>query len=366
MIRKGLLLLLPILGLYWNTLYGQHLQPGFDPKEYSDMLAICFLHADTPWTSKVKVPPPDGAKLIYRSRESGLHNRWDLWTYHDNIAVISIRGTIGNKESWLENFHAGMIPSTGSLQLNDSTIFRYRLAKDSNAYVHAGWTLGLAGMAPDIVSKIKDCYQRGIRDFIITGHSQGGAITFLLRSYLAYIDDPSFPKDITIKTYSSAAPKPGNLYYAYDYNYLTRNGWGYRIVNTRDWVPEAPFSLQTTGDFNNPNPFMSVKKVTKKQALPIRWVLSYMYGRLDNSSKRAARRMQRVLGKRLYTMIRKTLPQYKMPPFVKSHSYSPAGSPIILAPTADYEKKYPFDGKNVFIHHGYEPYQELLEADYLR
>ncbi|WP_343671673.1 lipase family protein [Chitinophaga sp.] len=364
MIRKGLLLLLPILGLYWNTSYGQHLKPGFDPKEYADMLAICFLTADTPWTKKVT--PPDDARLIYRSKETGLYNRWDLWTYHGNIAVISIRGTVGNKDSWLENFHAGMIPAIGTFQLNDSTNFRYRFAKDSNAYVHAGWTLALASMADSVVAKIKDCYRQGIHDFIITGHSQGGAITFLLRSYLEYIDDPAFPKDITIKTYSSAAPKPGNLYYAYDYDFVTRNGWGFRIVNTRDWVPETPFSLQTTRDFNTPNPFMYVKKSLRKQPLLARIVLRYMYGRLDNSSKRAARRMQRVLGKRLYAMVKKTLPGYKMPPFVYSHHYSPAGVPIILAPTADYDTKFPFDGKNIFVHHAYEPYQYLLEKDFIK
>lgn len=364
MIRKGILLLLPILGLFWHTSYGQELKPGFDPKEYADMLAICFLTADTPWTKKVL--PPDDSKLIYRSKETGLHNRWDLWTYHHKVAVICIRGTVGNKESWLENFHAGMIPAIGTFQLDDSTRFKYRFAKDSNAYVHAGWTLAVASLAGDVVAKIKDCYKQGIHEFIITGHSQGAAITFLLRSYLAYIDDPAFPKDITIKTYSSAAPKPGNLYYAYDYDYITRNGWGFRIVNTRDWVPESPFSLQTTRDFNNPNPFQYVKSSLRKQSLPVRIVVNYMYGRLDNSSKRASRRMQRVLGKRLYTIVKKTLPEYKLSTLVQSHNYSPAGVPIILAPTADYDTKFPFDGKNIFVHHAYDPYRYLLEKDYLQ
>lgn len=364
MIRKGLLLLLFILGFYWNTSYGQYLKPGFDPKEYADMLAICFLTADTPWTNKVV--PPDDSKLIYRAKESGLHNRWDLWTYHGKVAVICIRGTVGNKESWMENFHAGMIPAIGNFHLNDSTNFKYRFARDSNAYVHVGWTLAVASMGADIVAKIKDCYKQGIHEYIITGHSQGGAISFLLRSYLEYIDDPAFPKDIIIKTYSSAAPKPGNLYYAYDYDFITRNGWGFRIVNTRDWVPEAPFSLQTTRDFNNPNPFQYVKKSLRKQSIPVRIVLGYMYGRLDNSSKRASRRMQRVLGKRLYGMVKKTLPEYKLPTLVQSHNYSPAGVPIILAPTADYDSRFPFDGKNVFVHHAYDPYRYLLEADYMK
>lgn len=357
------ILLFPAFFCFIDTVQAQRLQPGFDIREYLLVLKTSFLQADTPWTSN-KITPPENAHLVYRSAEMGLFNRWDLWVRDDKTAIISIRGTIANKESWLENFYAGMIPATGSLRLNDSTEFRYRLARDSGAFVHAGWTLALAYMAPEIVAKIKECYQQGIHDFIIAGHSQGGAITFLLRSYLQYLDDPDFPKDITFKTYSSAAPKPGNLYYAYDYDYITRNGWGLRVVNMRDWVPETPFSLQTTNDFNHPNPFMNVKGAVKKQHLLVRLVISSMYNKLDRSTKRGSRRMQKLLGRRLYTQVKKSLPGYQMPPFVNSHHYMPAGTPVILYPPPGYDEQFKFDGKNIFIHHMYEPYKLLAEAIY--
>ncbi|MBW8684581.1 lipase family protein [Chitinophaga rhizophila] len=352
-----LALLMPDLAI------AQHLKPGFDSKEYLDMLAIDFLHADTPWTNN-QIVPPEHARLMYRSPETGLHNRWDLWLRDDQTAVISIRGTVGNKESWMENFFAGMIPASGQLQLNDSTIFKYRLAKEDKAFVHAGWTLALASMAPDIVKHIKELHQKGIKEFLISGHSQGGAICFLLRSYLQYLDDPDFPKDVIYKTYCSAAPKPGNLYYAYDFDYITRNGWGFRVVNTRDWVPETPFSLQTTNDFNTPNPFMNVKDALKKQNIFIRLIVGGMYNKLDRSSKKASRRMQKMLGKRLSKLVKKSMPEYVPPPFVESHAYSPAGTPVILYPDAAYDSKHVFDGKNIFLHHMYMSYKELVERIY--
>jgi hypothetical protein len=339
----------------------QHLRPGFDPKEYQEMLRIAFRQADIPW-SNLKSPSPEHAHLVYRSQEVGLKNRWDLWMTDNKTAIISIRGTTATKESWMENFYAGMIPAIGSLHLNDSTEFHYKLAKDSAAYVHAGWTLALAYMAPDIVSKVKEYYAKGIRDFIVTGHSQGGAISFLVRSYLQYRED--LPKDITWKTYSSAAPKPGNMYYAYDYDYITRNGWAFRVVNARDWVPETPFSLQTTNDFNYPNPFMNVKTMLKKQNLLIRWVVGSMYNGMDRSTKKSSRKMQKLLGKRLYKFVRKSLPGYQQPVFVKGHNYMPAGVPVILYPDSTYDNQYKYDGKNIFIHHVYAPYAQLLEASY--
>ena len=183
-----------------------------------------------------------------------------------------------------------------------------------------------------------------------------------MRSYLEYNND--LPKDITYKTYASAAPKPGNINYAYDFDYINRGGWGLRIVNASDWVPETPFSLQTTRDFATVNPFTDVKKILKKQKFPVRNLLNYMYGRLDRPSKKAAKRMQKVLGKLASKRVQKILPEYERPPFVKSHNYTPAGTPVILYPVNDYNKIFRFDGKNIFIHHSISAYRWELEQIY--
>jgi pimeloyl-ACP methyl ester carboxylesterase len=348
-----------------STLFAQsRLKPGFDPAEYNTLLKITARVGDTPWT-KIKVTPPENCRMVYRSPEVGMVNRWDLWLDEkNNIGIISIRGTNGTEASWMENFYAGMIAAKGTVHLNDTTIFNYTFSNDPHAYVHAGWTLGMAALAPDIISKIKTYYQQGVREFIIIGHSQGGAIAFLLRSYLQYLDDPALPKDIVYKTYCSAAPKPGNLFYAYDFDYITRNGWAFRVVNSRDWVPETPFSIQTTRDFNKVSPFMDVKKILKKQPFAARVALGYVYGRLDRSTKRASRRMQRILGKMAYERVKKIVPGYQRPAFVESHDYMTAGSPVILLADAEYDQKFPFDGKNIFINHMPAPYEWLLHKIY--
>ena len=345
------------------TVTAQHkLQPGFDAREYRELLLVTSRQGDTPW-KKMPIPMPE-SKLVYRSPITGLRNRWDLWMRNDGVGIISIRGTTGEAESWMENFYAGMIAPSGSFRLNDSTVFKYKVASDSTAYVHIGWMVGLASMAPDITDKIKAYYRQGVHEFIIMGHSQGGAIAFLLRSYLEYLDDPTMPKDIVYKTYCSAAPKPGNLYYAYDFDYITHDGWGLRVVNARDWVPETPFSLQTTADFNPVNPFTHVKPILRKQKLLVRLVLTSMYNKLDRSSRKASRRMARTLGPTLGKRLKKSLPGYVEPAFVKSNAYSPAGTPVILQPNVAYYARFPYDGKNLFVNHLLEPYLFLLKEQY--
>ncbi len=126
-------------------------------------------------------------------------------------------------------------------------------------------------MANDIERNIKEQYANGIKDFIIAGHSQGAAVAFLLRSHLFYrTKEGALPKDIVYKTYCSAAPKPGNLYYAYDYDFINSGNWAFTVVNAADWVPETPFSIQQVTDFNALNPFSNIKKVLKKQKLLVR------------------------------------------------------------------------------------------------
>ncbi|NIG54004.1 alpha/beta fold hydrolase [Chitinophaga sp. Cy-1792] len=344
-----------------DNLRAQHLKPGFDAAEYEQLLNIIHRSGDTPWT-KVKAPPPANCRMIYRSPVVGLQNRWDLWLRDDSVAIIDIRGTNGTAVSWMENFYAGMIPATGQLQLNDSTRFNYKLSVDPQSYVHAGWMIGLAAMGPDIAAHVRECYRNGIHEFIITGHSQGGAITYLVRAYLAYLE--GMPKDIVYKTYSSAAPKPGNQNFAYDYDYITRDGWGLRVVNPRDWVVETPFSVQTTQDFTTINPFGDISKALKSQKWPARSALKYIYGRLDRPGRRTSRRMQRILGKMLYKRVRKELPQYQRPDFVKSHHYMPAGTPVVLFPVPGYDERFPFDGKNIFLHHNLDNYSWLTEKIY--
>ncbi|QJD95012.1 lipase family protein [Mucilaginibacter robiniae] len=360
---KHLILFVSGLLLCLNT--QAQLKPGFDIQEYLEMLRISRQQVDTAMKND-HVPKPQTYHMIYRSAVGPLNNRWDLWINNHQTAVISIRGTTAENVSWLENFYAAMVPATGHLHIDDTTTFNYHLADNPRAAVHIGWLLGLANLSKTIVPQITKLYrEQNIHDFIIMGHSQGAAISFLLRSYLADLQQrKQLPADIRFKVYSSAPPKPGNTYYAYAYNYLTRGGWGIAITNAADWVPETPFSIQTVHDFNTLNPFSNINEGTKNQSLLIRLYIKHVYNRLAKPPVRAVKNNQKYLGHLVYKFIKKTLPQFTEPAYAPTNLYVSCGTPIILMPNADYRQKFPDDTKNVFTHHLFWPYYYLAEKEY--
>lgn len=338
------------------------LKPGFDKAEYLELLKICAETVDTPASKNVKLEKPAYHKMVYKSIPTELDNKWDLWISNDNIAVISIRGTTLKTESWLENFFAAMVPARGKLYLSANDTFRYKLAEDKKAAVHIGWLIGMASIAKTVIPRIDSCYKSGIKEYRIFGHSQGGAIAYLLRSYLYYQQQKGkLPMDIVFKTYCSAAPKPGNLYYAYDYEYITRNGWGYTIVNTADWVPEVPLSLQTVDDYNNVNPFKNASAMLSKQPFPQNIVMKLVYNNLRKPSYKLRNRYKQYLGEYAYKMVVKHVPAFEKPDFYNSSNYMRAGSPIVLVPDAAYYKLYSDTSSNVFVHHLLEPYNHLMQ-----
>ena len=342
-----------------------NLKPGFDAAEYMDLLRVSSQHLDSVYPKYV-LPLDANYKKIYRSPVMGLQNRFDVYVKDNNIGIISIRGTVAQSESWIENFYMGMISNQGSIIIDKNHVFNYKIAEDTLAYVHLGWMLGLAHMAPEIVNQINLLYKTGVKDFIIMGHSQGGAIAFLLRSYLQYLDEKTLPKDITYKTYCSAPPKPGNLFYSYDYDYITRGGWGFRIVNSLDWVPEGPFTIQTTDDVNAVSPLRTREESMNRLGFASKIYLKMVYRKLNRSTQRSLKLYNKYLGHKLYGLIKKNHPEYKEPKYMSSINYNITGTPVILKPTALYHEKFPHDSKNAFLHHSYRSYLFLTQENFTK
>jgi len=343
----------------------QYLQPGFSGREYLEMLKITASTGDSIPTFP-HIPAPSDYVRIYRSPVVGLMNKWDMWVRKDHkIAVISIRGTTGDLPSWLENFYAAMIPANGSLQLNDSTRFDYQLAADNKAMVHVGWLVGLGYLMPTMLTQIHMAYLEGIREFIIIGHSQGGAVAFLTRSYLYYLSQKgALPADMIIKTYCSAAPKPGNLFYAYDFDFITRNGWAFTVVNAADWVPETPFSIQTLTDFNPVNPFVNINPALQKQPWLVRLYLKGRYNKLRRVTRKAQKCFKSALGDMIYKQVKKNLTQLRAPQYADGNNFQRAGSSVVLQPDSAYYERFPNNPEKVFQHHWIEPYMILAEKYY--
>jgi len=356
--------LFSILILFMVSLAGlnaQQLKPGFDKEEYRQLMLISA-RTTADETYAKKFDSPANYQMVYRSAIIGLDNLWDLWTANNNTAVISIRGTTEKPESWLANFYAAMVPARGKIKLNEKEEFSYQLAANPKAAVHVGWLLSTAYLSKDMLPKIKELYSKGTKEFLIIGHSQGGAIAFLLTSYLANLQKMNeLPGDIRFKTYCSAAPKPGNLYYAYEYEAMTQGGWGFNVVNAADWVPEVPFSIQTIDDFNAPNPFAGAKTIINKQGMINRIAMKYAFNQLDKPTRKAQRNFQKYLGGMTSKMVSKNIPGFTPPDYFNSNNYVRTGSTIVLLPNDEYYQVYKSDTSNIFIHHLHAPYLSLLK-----
>jgi len=334
------------------------LKPGFDKEEFLELLRVSSRQGDSLYNPNL--PAPEKFQKIYRSSEMGLDNRWDLWVSEDKIACISIRGTTTKQVSWLDNFYAAMVPAKGSLKLSNDFVFNYHLSDDHRAAVHAGWLIATAFLSQDILPKIDSLYESGYNDFYVMGHSQGGAISYLLTALLLNKQkEGAIPNDIRFKTYCSAAPKPGNLYFAYGYEDITKEGWSLTVNNAADWVPQAPFSIQTIDDFVELSPFADAKDVIKKQSFLQRLVMLKVYNSLDKPTKRANKKFQKYLGEKLEVFVRKELPEFESPTYAYTNNYVRTGQQIVLYPNALYYSLFPQDKSNIWINHMFEPYLYL-------
>lgn len=352
-------LILLFICAFYSVVYGQ-LSPGYQVDEALELIKVNFRFVDsTKWDS---LPGPQRFNLKYRSPELGFDNKWDYWEDKDGVGVLSIRGTTGTLTSWGANFYAGMIPAKGWIKIGQKDTFNYELSKDPKAYVHVGWTTALGCLWKDMDSLLFAEIDLGKKEFYITGHSQGGAIAYLLTAHLLIMQENGIiPKDVRFKTYCSAAPKPGNLYFAYYYEKMTQGGWAYNTVNAADWVPESPFSIQTINDFNAINPFQDAKKAIKSLPLGPRIVVKHMYNKMEKPDRKAQKNFTKYLGRKLGKIMTKQLPGFEAPKLVNSSHFTRCGNYIILYPDNTYYGEFPQDQREKFQNHMLFPYLYLME-----
>ncbi len=359
--------LIAITFLFAYNSVAQELQAGFNKHEYMETLKINYkVHvALDKWASDTTITNPQDFDFVYRSPVVAFDNIWDLWKHKSkSIALISVQGSVQTEASFLANLYAAMIPAKGELQLDKDFTFKYQMAENPHAAVHVGWFVAMAYLSKTVVAKIDSCYKSGIKDFILTGHSQGGGITFLLNSYLENLKTQGrLPADIRFKTYCSAGPKPGNLFYAYAYEHMTAGGWAYNVVNTADWVPDVPFSVQTVKDFTAVNPFHGAKKAIRKQGFPRNLALKHIYNKMSKPSERAQKNYQKYLGKMVSNAVKKQIPNFNAPEYYTSNYYVRTGNTIVLYPDEAYYKIYSNDPEdpNIWRHHLPAPYLMLTE-----
>ncbi len=341
------------------------LTSGFDPKEYEQVLGV-FAHSEVDSAFFEGIPKPEQVRMIYESPTVGLENKWYLWVNeNEKSAILNIRGTTPNPNSWLANFYAAMIPAKGKMKIRNDYTFDYVFSEDPKAAVHVGWTLSAGALSETLLPIIDSLANEGYLDFTISGHSQGGAISYLISANLKQLNRAMRWKEpLRIKTYISAGPKPGNLFFAYDFEFMNAGGWAFNVVNAADWVPEVPFSIQTVNDFSTTNPFSDASGFIKSQKFPKRLVFKKVYNKLAKPSRKALKNYQKFLGKYAGKQVSSSLMEFESPDFFESNYYTRAGNFIVLHPDSEYQEKYPEDPDKLFQHHMLQAYYFLFKKQY--
>ena len=344
--------------------FAQHLKPTIERKEISNSLHLAQ-DIQKPYSSD-SLYLLTQYKNVYRSPEMGLTNQWALYFNEENqIAELVIRGSVNRGISWLANYYAAMVPANGTFYLTPDQPVTYQFSADEKASVHAGWAIASVYLLQDIKPKIDSLYQANHKEIIISGHSQGGVIAYLITAQLyQWQKDNILPQDIRFKTYTLAAPKPGNLYFAYQYE-KEMNQWSYSVVNTQDWVPEVPPTTQRFQDFTPVSPFSqeNINKGIKKISWPKRWFARAIFNRVNNPTEKSVKRYAKLLGPFLFKQIQKTLPDLQEPIYRQESNYNRCGNPIVLDGLQNeaYQKRFN-NPDNTMSHHLPNAYLYLLNG----
>lgn len=342
--------------------------PGFDRKELTELMKICERIYDSSDLGGFKTPEPDFFRHVYRSPVSPLINRFDVWTSDDNKAAIAFRGTILDTAgtSFTVNFYALMVPAEGKIRVTDNFEFSYKLSGIKGAAVHLGCLLALATISENLLDQVKSLYSSGVKDYYLIGHSQGAGLAYYATAWMRYLQkDGKLPSDIRFKTYAIAAPKAGNLLFAYDYEKLTLEGWSYSVQNVIDWVPCIPLSYQSTGDFPAIGPFTNIRTFLKDATFPPGPNFDRGYAFYSGAVPVYLDTLSSLIHRFVYPRIARVLPGYKEPAVLHSSNFERIGVTIPLLPDSAYYRKFPNDPRNfsVWENHSVYPYYLLIKGE---
>ena len=241
--------------------------PGFNLEEAKQLMSLCAAMEEP--TPPLDPPPfPANWTIIFDSGDlEPFDNRWQLVANKEipNRYAIVIRGTVNTFKSILADLLAVMVRANGSVDFKQDGkeySLTYQMAETGNdrAGVHLGFTIATLILMyhPEsgILSKLMDLPANS--EIFVAGHSQGAAIATLCRSLLNYPANFSCFLDSShfqYKTYLFAQPRPGNDFFANDFDMISSsNGMAFKVNNNRDWIPQVPITFESPWDANEPNP----------------------------------------------------------------------------------------------------------------
>ena len=223
------------------SMSGRAQPAAFDPALARDLSALCATHTFRDLYGSDAAIMPEGYALIHTSTPRGMDNLFQVFR-KGAMGVIEVRGSTADPLSWMENIHAAMLPAEGTVVI-DGRPFDYHFTDDTAAAVHAGYTLGVAFIAEEVVEQLRILDRQGVHDIVITGHSQGGALAHLLRAHLEHLPTSRVPAHLRFRTYAFANPMVGNAAFARWYGEaFCTTGTSFSIINPEDPVPGMPLA----------------------------------------------------------------------------------------------------------------------------
>lgn len=225
----------------FSSVYSQ-VKPGFDPNEAIDLIQLCNSQTFKDLYGSDDEIIPKNYNLIYASTPNMMDNMFQVYK-KGKTGIIHFRGSTSHPNSWIENMYSAMIPAKGKMTIYNEER-EYVFAEEDSAGVHSGFVLGVTMMIEDIISQIDRLNSKGVHDFIITGHSQGGALAILTHAYLENQTSKVDNKN-TFKMYAFANPMVGNTEFVSEYNNrFVEKDMAFRIINPKDLVPSMPISYR--------------------------------------------------------------------------------------------------------------------------
>ncbi len=357
-------LLIPLGGMLQAQQGPYHFGPGFNARECDELLRLNFAFLDTAKESRFENFLA-GYQFLYRTPNTGLDNACDLWLRSDSAVVIALRGTTADPKSILADFYCAMAPAKGELILPGNDTLKYQLAAEKRAALHAGFLIGFGFIAKDILPKLDSLYRKGYHNFLVTGHSQGGALCYYVSAWLMYLRKNGIYPRLGVKTYASAAPKTGNMYFAYDYDNTAHAEWTFSIINTADPVPEFPFTTQQVDrDMNEPNPMLNLMKRFDASSSQQANEAKKAFDKMLKSAARSSGTYQSFFGAYIKRLIDQLKPGISIPVTVNSTYFVRPGIAISLLVNDTYLKHYENNNDGPYYHHGVNAYRFLLRQYY--
>ncbi len=382
---------------------------GFDYDEALTLLKIAQSaysgpeNQPPPSSCKTPVPgPPDDWLLVPEKTPTHttlLDNFWQVWQNQNNKKqyVIAVRGTVETGRSVAEDAILPLVKARWALEFDlfgFKIDFPFHLVRDEGdspveAGVHGGFALGMLLMLFTTDAPLFSTLSSfgSDEEVYITGHSQGASVALLITSLVLH--SKKFFNRPSYKTYVYAPAKPGNDHYSYDLDQIaSARGFCYSIVNSQDWVPQIPLTLEGPKTLNRPNPLLQfdgrpesdIPAVVQRIITDLEGVRSNIFGKIEDELQQLIEKVEQHLHLAKFGVAAKELTDHPAAPetvvgkgpmagllgqirnaLLPSINYAKAGA---VVPVFGDPGPNPEDPTDSFWQHHLCNYVQYLERDY--